>query len=464
MSAERFVYEGYEIDATRHRIVCRYALGSRRFNEIVELAPPARADERDAWTAAWASPAVDAAARILFLLAGVSYYKTAAPPLIDLGSMPTTESERSFLRTFYVEGLGEFAHRNGLDLSVIDVVGPSLTARRPAPAALRGGYPLVPFGAGIDSVVTAEHIARCEPRASLFVVSRAGDRYAAIEDAASMTGLPIVRAARQVDPAVLRSAELGFLNGHVPVTGILSAIAVVAAVLGGHGEVVMSNEHSASAPSVVTDGRSINHQWSKSADFEARFRSLVESSLAPAPAYFSYLRARSELWVARELAHLDRYHHVVRSCNRAFAIDPHRRLDRWCGTCDKCCFVDLVLSPYLDAAALSSIFDGREPLGNQALLANFRALVGTGDAHRPFECVGDEEECRAAVVLAAAREDRRGTAQLQMLAAEVCAATPRWADPRWQEGELSRLLSRDGADFVPARYRAQDASARNALA
>ena len=463
MCADRFVYEGFEVDAERRRVVCRYALGAHRFTEEVTFEPAgstgrAAGDDGDdgdaeAWAAAWETPAFDAAARILFLLAGVSYYKTAAPAVVDLGGTATSEEERAFLRTFYVEGLGEFAYRNGLDLSALELVGPEAAPRPPAVAALRPGHPLVPFGAGIDSIVTVDHVARRAPDAALFVVSRAGDRFAAIEDAAAVTGLPVLRADRRIDPSVLRSQELGFLNGHVPVTGVLSAVAVVAAVLGGHDAVVMSNERSASVPTLWNQGRAVNHQWSKSAAFESAFRQLLAGSLAPAPEFFSYLRARSELWVAQELAGLDRYHQVFRSCNRAFAIDPARRLDSWCGTCDKCCFVDLVLSPYLDAAELSAIFGGSEPLGNESLSANFRALVGVGGAPKPFECVGDEEECRAAAVLAAARPDREATTQLQLLADEVRAATPVWGDPAAREAATRRLLAPDGPDFAPSRYR-----------
>ena len=468
MRPDRFVYEGYELDTTQRRVVCHYTLGNRRFTEEVAFEPPGPSlrvergsgreagDERgrrEAWDRAWGSAGADAAARILFLLTGISYYKTAAPPVIDLGGVATSEEERAFLRTYYVEGLGEFAYRNGIDLTGLAVVGPDARGRRPARAALQPGRPLVPFGAGIDSIVTADHVARRTAGTSLFVVSRAGDRFAAIENAAAVTGLPIVRADRRIDPSVLHPEEHGFLNGHVPVTGILSAVAVVAAVLGGHDAVVMSNERSASVPTVWVGDRPVNHQWSKSAAFESAFRRLLAGSLAPAPEYFSYLRARSELWVARELAALDRYHGVFRSCNRAFAIDPARRLDHWCGTCDKCCFVDLVLAPYLDAGQLSQIFGGREPLSNAKLSANFRALFGTGDGPRPFECVGDEPESRAAVVLAAARPDRARTASLQALADEVRAVTACWRDPASQEAAVHRMLAGGGPDFVPARYR-----------
>ena len=112
--------------------------------------------------------------------------------------------------------------------------------------------------------MTVEGVAERTADIALFVVNRPGDRFAAIERPAAVSGLPVVRAGREIDPQLLRSAELGFLNGHVPVTGIISAIAVLAAVLGGRDAVVMSNEWSASVPTLEHDGRQVNHQWSKS--------------------------------------------------------------------------------------------------------------------------------------------------------------------------------------------------------
>jgi hypothetical protein len=63
--------------------------------------------------------------------------------------------------------------------------------------------------------------------------------------------------------------------------------------------------------------------------------------------------------------------------------------------------------------------DGQEPLGNPALRPKFEALLGAGT--KPFECIGEVNECRAAVVLAARRPDRQATPLLQELAAEVTA-------------------------------------------
>lgn len=412
MSQADFRYDGYELDRAGRRLVCRYALDGRRFVEEVHV-PGVPAG------AVWDSPAADAAARIVHLLAGVSYYKTTAPPVVDTGEIALTDGERSFLTRFFVQGLAEFGYRNHLDLSALTVDGPRLARRDPVPWTGMADRPLVPFGGGIDSIVTVESVRRRHRGLSLFVVSRPGTRFEAIERAAAVTGLPVVRAERTIDPALLRSAELGFLNGHVPVTGILSAVAVMVAVLGDHGAVVMSNERSASAPTVFEGARPVNHQWSKGLEFEETFRALLAATFEPPVEYFSFLRARSELWVAERFARLTGYHAVFRSCNRAFHLDPARRLDHWCGTCDKCCFIDLVLSPFLEPAQLTAIFGGREPLADESLAPRFRALIASGTDDKPFECVGDAEECRTAAVLGAERADRSGFPLLQTLAAQA---------------------------------------------
>jgi UDP-N-acetyl-alpha-D-muramoyl-L-alanyl-L-glutamate epimerase len=437
-AAQVFRYDRFRTDADRGLLTCHYSLDGREFTEHVALKPGRR----------WRGPAASAAARLVFLVAGVSYYKTAAPPVIDMGEVALTDTERAFLHEFYTEGLGEFAYRNDLDLSSLRIM--AARADEPAPAAspARGREPkaLVPFGGGIDSIVTVERI-RQRAEAALFVVSRPGDRFDAIEAPAAVTGLPVVRAEREIDPQLLRSAELGFRNGHVPVTGILSAIAVLAAVLGGRDAVVMSNEWSASVPTLTHAGRPVNHQYSKSASFEAAFRDVLAGQSARMPRYFSLLRDRTELWVGREFAALDRYHDSFRSCNKAFYSDRARRLDHWCGTCDKCCFIDLILAPFLPAAALRRIFAASgEPLDDPGLAGKFRALLGAGA--KPFECVGEVSECRAAVLLAARREDRADCRLLAELAAEVAA----WPDAP-SAADAAAMLQPVGASFVPPGYR-----------
>jgi hypothetical protein len=443
-----YTYKGFDLDPSRGLLTCRYEAGGRDFAERVGFGPGGR----------WDAPGVRAAARLVFLLAGVSYYKTTAAPVIDLGGTAVTSAERDFLRSFYLDGLGEFAFRNGLDLSGLEIVGPvsdePSRGPGPGPGSAAGGTarPLVPFGGGIDSIVTVEMV-RDRADAALFIMGRPNDRFAAIEAPAAVTGLPVVRAAREIDPLLLRSRELGFLNGHVPITGILSAIALMAAVLDGRNAVIMSNEWSASAPTLEANGKPVNHQYSKSAAFEAGFRDVVAAALGGSVSYFSALRPFSELWVARRFAALEPYHPVFRSCNRAFHIDKAKRLDHWCGRCDKCCFIDLILAPFLSPDQLGQVFGGREPLTDPehpdgSLAERFRTLLGTSAGARPFECVGDIDECRAALLLAAARPDRAGPGLLQTLAGEL-AGYPAPPDP-------AVLLAPIGAHFIPESYAPAD--------
>jgi UDP-N-acetyl-alpha-D-muramoyl-L-alanyl-L-glutamate epimerase len=439
-----FRYDGYRADPARGLLACRYSLGDYHFEERITFPAAQR----------WDAPQAGAAARLVYLLAGVSYYKTAAPPVIDLGETAVTDRERDFLRAFYLDGLGEFGYRNGLDLSGLRIEGPAAGRRPPAddPPSVVPARPLVPFGGGIDSIVTVEMVrARAQP--ALFVVSRPGDFFEAIERPAAVTGLPVLRAGREIDAQLLRSTDLGFLNGHVPVTGIISAIAVMAAVLHGRDAVVMSNEWSASTPTLETVGRAINHQYSKSVSFEAAFRRVLAESVGDAVSYFSALRPFSELWVAQRFARLTAYHGSFRSCNRAFYTNPELRLDHWCGECDKCCFIDLILAPYLPAADLNRIFAGREPLADPDthgdLAGRFRALLATSADRKPFECVGEVTECRAAVRLAAKRPDRARTRLLQALDGELDGLPDEFAS-------ADALLHPLGTHFIPDAYAPDD--------
>jgi UDP-N-acetyl-alpha-D-muramoyl-L-alanyl-L-glutamate epimerase len=405
--AEVFRYIDIDVDAARGDLVCRYALDDLGFEERISVGAPTHD----------AGAALHEAARIVHLLAGVSYYKAGAPATIDLGDVGLRPGERALMHDYYLHGLGEFAYRNAIELDVTIVGGREICDANPyEPIA---GCPLVPFGGGKDSLVTVESIRRTTESPSLFIVNHRGSRFETIEGAAAATGLPIVRAERQLDPKVLRSDELGYLNGHVPVTGIISSIAVLAAVAHGHDAVVMSNERSASSGNVDVDGRIVNHQWSKGIDFENGFRRLLASSFVNPPEYFSLLRPWTELAIARAFAGLPEYHLVFHSCNRAMHAERERRLSTWCGRCDKCCFVDLILSPFLSADELGGVFQGREPLTSPDLLEQFRTLLGLTDDFKPFECVGEVDECRTAAVLASDRRDRRGSVVLGALVDEL---------------------------------------------
>ena len=428
---EKFTYEGVDVSPSTGEVTSRYSLDGRSFTEVVQL--PTELD--------WNQPAVAAAARVLFLLSGISYYKTAAPPVIDLGATPVTAEEIAFLREFYVQGLGEFSYVNDLPLDDLEIVGGRPDLVQPVAWEHAEERPLIPFGGGIDSVVVTELTKQRLPDSSLFIAGR----YDPIEATAAVTGLPIVRATRALDPQVLRSRELGFLNGHVPVTGIISAIAVLAAVLDHRTSVIMSNEWSASSPTLEVDGRGINHQYSKSLDFEGGFRRLLDGAL-PGLRYFSALRPYSELWVAERFAAMPEYHPVFRSCNRAFHVDPASRATGWCGECDKCAFIDLILAPFMSADQLRAVFGGTEPLDRPDLLPRFRGLLGDTASTKPFECVGDVGECRVALEMTAARPDRAGNPVLAQLMAEQRGAA----------GPTEQYFAAMGEHFIEAPYAADD--------
>src|SRR6516164_5219605 len=190
---DQFRYDGYTIDRAAGRVRCAYSTATHTFTEELGFVPSGSAEE-----ASWDDPAAEAAVRLLFLLAGVSYYKTSAAAVVDLGDHATTPDERAFLKTFLVEGLGEFAYRNGLDLRGIAVTGPDAVAAGSVPYEPLPDRPLIPFGGGIDSIVTVDAVARAHPAASLCIVHPPGDRFAAIEDAAAVTGLPVTRVAREI--------------------------------------------------------------------------------------------------------------------------------------------------------------------------------------------------------------------------------------------------------------------------
>jgi hypothetical protein len=437
LRAARFHYDGYTIDAARGEVRCTYSTDGHSFTERYGFGTGGD----------WRNPAVEAAVRILFLLAGVSYYKTSAAHVIDLGTSPSFPDERAFLTQYHVHGLGEFAYRNGIDLHDVAVVGPEATSAPHGGDEPAGRRPLIPFGGGLDTIVTVAALGAAGADAALCVVHPPDDAFAALEAAAAVTALPVVHVTRAIDPSLRRSEELGFFNGHVPITAVITAAALVAAVLGGRDAVVLSNEWSASVPTLMDGARPINHQWSKGIEFEEGFAQWVAAAVGPQVSVFSYLRSRSELWVAQQFAGLPEFHGAFRSCNRAFHQDRSARLGAWCGTCDKCCFIDLILSPFMTPDALRAVFDGHEPLENAGLKDRFLTLLGLAPEAKPFECVGDLDECRAAVRLAAARPDRHENPLLASLEIAVLAAGPQ---------APTDLLSPIGPHHIPDRYAPAD--------
>ncbi len=227
--------------STRRRCAAPTSSTDARFVETVEFEGVETLD----------TPAVRSVAELWFVLAGLSYYKTGAARRIDVGSTPLGAAGRRLLVAALRDGLGEFSYRNDLPLDDVTIAGGDSVAE--APITLDPHRVLVPFGGGIDSVVTVESLSS-DLETSLFIVSPSTGRFAPLEATAAKTGLPVVRATRHLDSQLL-SGEDSFFHGHVPVTAMITLLCAMAAVASGRGGVVMSNEHSASIPNLEWSGR-----------------------------------------------------------------------------------------------------------------------------------------------------------------------------------------------------------------
>ena len=466
--AFRFVRCGFDAQTGIAQLVYAFDDGP----ELVETVtiPGAPFDLDDARAAA-----AEQALRLLHLIAGVSYYKAAVPQDIRIDGYDIDAGTAALLETIYLNGLGEFAYRNGLNLhgriafpvarvERSETRGSSLDAPK-APGFTCGStratnavslglreHALVAIGGGKDSLVSIEALRGIGVEQTVTWIG--GSQL--IKACAERTGLPTLNLGRQLAPELFEYNRQGAWNGHIPVTAINSAILVFAAVLLDADQVVFSNERSASYGSMIMfdDGRGtgeVNHQWSKGWAFEQAFGDYVQHHIAADLKYYSLLRPLSELAVARQFAKTDRYDAHFSSCNRNFHILGERPVNRWCGVCPKCHFVFLALAPFMPKPRLVGIF-GRNLLDDVSQIGGYDALLEYQD-HKPFECVGEGKESRAAMAWLSERPEWREDEIVERFAREI---RPQLSP---LEQQIAPLLILDDEHRVPAavweRLRAQ---------
>jgi UDP-N-acetyl-alpha-D-muramoyl-L-alanyl-L-glutamate epimerase len=461
--AQAFRLVGCDFDAATATASLRYAFddGPELIERVAFPDAPTLPIERQ--------PAFAAALGLLHLIAGVSYYKAGVPARIVVEGEPLDAQTAEFLHEVYFHGLAEFAYQNTLDLHerLSCLLPPGESARRAAEgSATERGFAsrgpssgpadhllppekgktalsrrtLLPIGGGKDSLVSVE-LAKSinEPATAVWIGNSA-----LIAACAARTGLPLLNIQRKIAPELFEYNKQGAWNGHVPVTAINSAILICAAILYDFDAIAFSNERSASSATLEYQGRQINHQWSKSIDFERRLREYTKSHIAADLDYFSLLRPWSELAVARAFAKHSQYDAVFSSCNRNFRILGEHPSDRWCGQCPKCHFVFLALAPFVAKPRLLKIF-GRNLLDDSALAPGFDALLEYLD-HKPFECVGEGRESRAALYALSQRAEWSEDALVQRFKREILPQLDR------AELALEPLLMPAGDDFLPARF------------
>ena len=377
--------------------------------------------ERVSFPAAPAVPAqhqhaFDAALKLLHLFAGVSYYKAGIPPKIERADGPLDDATADLLEALYLHGLAEFAYRNGLDLRG-RIAFPRSEGRGEGHALVpKLNLPkrtLVPIGGGKDSLVAVEAIKQIGGEATAVWVGNSP----LIAACAERTGLPTLNIQRELAPGLFELNRLGAWNGHIPVTAVNSAILAVAAILYGYDSIAFANERSASAATLEYEGQQVNHQWSKGYAFEQLLGDWLQTHVAADLDYCSLLRPYSELAITRAFAKLTPYFDVFSSCNRNFKILGPKPADRWCGQCPKCHFVFLALAPFLPKPRLLGIF-GRNLLDDEAQAAGFDALLEYHD-HKPFECVGEGAEARAAMYALSQRPEWQEDALVARFRSEI---------------------------------------------
>lgn len=349
----------------------------------------------------------------------ISYWKCACPPMVKVLCGSLTDQQIAFWRKLYWNGLGEFFYTNGLtpdpspsgegsDVFMTIQCNGGINSR-PAPLGKRTGGEayLVPIGGGKDSVVTLELLHRAGKTIRPLIMNPRG----ATKECARVAGFPmeeVLVIRRKIDPVLLDLNAKGYLNGHTPFSAMLAFYTRLASAMSGIPNVALSNENSANESTVI--GTSVNHQYSKSLEFEDDFRNYCVnaatckgvSAVAPATDaithshsntfnYFSFLRPLSELQIAMLFSRFKAYHDVFRSCNVG------SKQDIWCGHCAKCLFAYIILSPFIEPARLNQIF-GKSMLDDLTLEHEFKQLIGEAET-KPFECVGTVGEVRQALAM-----------------------------------------------------------------
>ncbi|MCL2086029.1 MAG: hypothetical protein FWH05_00345 [Oscillospiraceae bacterium] len=321
----------------------------------------------------------------------VSYWKAACCPTVEVRCGYLDDFQINWWKKLYKNGLGEFFYMNNIepdddfiDIKALNNSGMSPTA--PDISALSGC--LIPVGGGKDSVVTMQMLKAYGDNLCYML----NPRKAAISTAhlAGFSDNEIIIFNRTIDKELLRLNKEGYLNGHTPFSAIIAFSSYIAAYLTKKKYITLSNESSANEGNVA--GSKINHQYSKSTEFESDFRHYTKYSFGVAPEYFSLLRPLNEWQITKKFMSYGGMARQFQSCNVG------TKTDSWCGVCAKCLYVYIMLAAFLQDVELVEIF-GVNMLKNEDLSGMLDALVYES-ADKPFECVGTREEIRHALKMA----------------------------------------------------------------
>lgn len=387
-----FCYDSYEIDNSGDKLSITYHFS---IGEEITFCPKWEFLKKHKEIDYEQEAIVSKLAFHLGLVELISYWKCACPPLVRIKAGYLNREQIQWWKQQYYLGLGEFFYTNGIETNMEDFMQVEV-AYEPASdgsmeeaiqqSAFQRTGCLIPIGGGKDSVVSLELLSDRKSTNLCYMINR---REISVKCAklAGYSDDEIIIEKRSLDRKLLELNAQGYLNGHTPFSAIVAFSSVLAAYLCDKEYVVLSNESSANESTV--EGTEVNHQYSKSFQFEQDFVHYEKQYIDSGVHYFSLLRPFSEFQIARYFAKQEKYHPVFRSCNVG------SKTDIWCCSCPKCLFVYIILSPFIAPEKLKEIF-GSDMLNNESLLPIFDKLIGL-EPEKPFECVGTCDEVNTAI-------------------------------------------------------------------
>lgn len=391
---KEFVYEGYEIN--EDSFVFHFSIDDYRFAPCWRFSPELVKNAFD-------KKLLEYAVFSLGMAELVSYWKCACPPVVRINCGALNDEQIDWWKKLYFNGLGEFFYRNEIktDIESFMQIIPCSDKIPHFLSENSGKGFLIPVGGGKDSVVTLELLNGYHDINSCYIINPRG----ATLGCAHIAGYDdshIIGVNRSIDKQLLELNKQGYLNGHTPLSAVIAFSSWIFAYCGNKKYVVLSNESSANEANV--SGTKINHQYSKSTEFEADFRNYTSKYFGKSPEYFSMLRPWSEWQITKKFVQYPKYFPVFQSCNLG------SKTDSWCSNCAKCLYVYIMLSAFLTDEQLIQIFK-KNMLEGEAYQELFNGLVYQ-DYDKPFECVGTKNEINLALFTAA---KKRRSSQLPLL-------------------------------------------------
>ncbi len=326
-------------------------------------------------------------ARIIFstgIIEAANYWKTTCSPVIEIqaGWLPIDEK---WWQKLYLNGFSQYFYENHIDYTPGNFL--SFNFSGPEIKAPQVSFPedsiLLPIGGGKDSAVSGELLKShfsLQP-VIVYPASPAADKIAEM-----LSDTPAITVTRNFDPHLMEMNNSGYLNGHVPYSAIIGFLFLIAAQIDHHKYIVVSNERSSDEGNVIYLGKPVNHQYSKSSEFEADFSSYIQS-LGLKQGYFSFLRPLYELQIAQLFSRMPRYFDTFRSCNKG------QKENMWCGHCPKCLSVAMALGPWTGEDVILKIFSGVNPLNNPDNAKILKEMTDPAEV-KPFECITTTEEAQ----------------------------------------------------------------------